>query len=98
MTPKKFYEKMLMDKKYDSNIVESKFLKLNFDVNQDIFFRVKSAISFLSRFQEEIDLLIANKNYVSILNTATVKEERGYYEIYLCFCSTCQKNTTNLRK
>ena len=34
MTPKKFYEKILIDRKYDSNIVESKFLKLNIDINQ----------------------------------------------------------------
>ena len=68
-----------MDKKYDSNIVESKFLRLNIDINQDKLFRVKSAILFLSRFQEELDSLItnANKDYESILNAATVKEERG---------------------
>lgn len=79
MTPKKFYEKILMDKKYDSNFVESKFLKLNIDINQDKIFRVKSAILFLSRFQEELDSLIAsaNKDYESILNAATVKEERS---------------------
>jgi len=79
ITSKKFYEKILIDKKYDSNIVESKFLKLNIDVNQDKIFRVKSAILFLSRFQEELDSLIANanKDYESILNAATVKEERG---------------------
>jgi len=68
-----------MDKAYDSIIVESKFLKLNIDVNQDKLFRVKSAILFLSRFQEELDSLItnANTNYESILNAAVVKEERG---------------------
>ena len=79
ITSKKFYEKILIDKNFDSNIVESKFLKLNIDVNQDKIFRVKSAILFLSRFQEELDSLIANanKDYESILNAATVKEERG---------------------
>ena len=79
MTPEKFYDKILTDKKYDSIIVESKFLKLNIDVNKDKIFRVKSAILFLSRFQEELDSLIisANKDYESILNSATVKQERG---------------------
>ena len=55
MTAKQFYDKMLIDKKYDSVIVESKLSSLNIDTNQEEIFRVKSAILFLSRFQEDID-------------------------------------------
>jgi hypothetical protein len=76
---KKLYFDLVEEKKYDLAKTEEKFTKLDFDSTKFDSFHLKSAIVYLSRFEDEIDRLIieANKNVMSILNAATVKEERG---------------------
>ena len=75
---KKLYTKTIIQKHYNYNNVEAKFKKLNLDTAKYDLFQVKSAIVYLSRFENEIDSIIddTNKNVLSILNAATVKEER----------------------
>ncbi len=76
---KQLYFDLIEKKDYDLEIVEAKFVKLDFDRIKVDFFQLKSAIVYLSRFEEEIDKIIkeANKDVLSILNAATVKEERS---------------------
>lgn len=78
-TPGKYYLKILTDKGYNYSVVELKFKKLEIDISKYNLFQVKSAISYLSRYEDEIDSIIidANTNIVSILNAATVKQERS---------------------
>ncbi len=78
-TPEKYYLKILSDKDYNHSVVELKFQKLEIDISKYNLFQVKSAISYLSRYEDEIDSIIinANKNIGSILNPATVKQERS---------------------
>ncbi|MFS4484415.1 hypothetical protein ACKGJY_15480 [Hyunsoonleella sp. 2307UL5-6] len=77
--PEKFYFELLTDKNYHLKTVEIKFKKLNVDTSKYNLFQVKSAIIYLSRFENEIDSIIneANNDLLSILNAATVKEERS---------------------
>ncbi|MEX6627616.1 hypothetical protein [Tenacibaculum salmonis] len=77
--PEKLYFELLTDKNYHLKTVEIKFKKLNVDTSKYNLFQVKSAIIYLSRFENEIDSIIneANNDLLSILNAATVKEERG---------------------
>ena len=75
----KYYLKILSDKDYNHSVVELKFQNLEIDISKYNLFQVKSAISYLSRHEDEIDSIIidANKNIDSILNAATVKQERS---------------------
>ncbi|RED37669.1 hypothetical protein DFQ10_1253 [Winogradskyella eximia] len=77
--PEKLYFELITDKNYHLETVEIKFNKLNVDTMKYNLFQVKSAIVFLSRFENEIDSIVnkANSDLLSILNAATVKEERG---------------------
>lgn len=76
---KNLYNKTITQKHYHYENVEAKFQKLNVDTVKHDIFQVKSAIVYLSRFENEIDSIInhANKDVLSILNAATVKEERN---------------------
>jgi hypothetical protein len=76
--PEKYYLKILTDKNYNYSNAELKFRKLKIDTSKYNLFQVKSAITYLSRYEDEIDSIIieANENVQSILNAATVKEER----------------------
>lgn len=78
-TPEKYYLKILSDKDYNYSVVELKFQKLKIDISKYNLFQAKSAILYLSRYEDEIDSIIinANKNIDSILNAATVKQERS---------------------
>ena len=77
--PEKLYFELLTDKNYHLETVEVKFDKLNIDTMKYNLFQVKSAIIYLSRFENEIDSIVneANNDLLSILNAATVKGERG---------------------
>lgn len=77
--PEKYYLKVLSDKDYNYSVVELKFKKLDIDTSKYNIYQAKSAISYLSRYEDEIDSIIisANKNIESILNAATVKQERS---------------------
>ncbi|UXX79198.1 hypothetical protein N7E81_17735 [Reichenbachiella carrageenanivorans] len=78
-TQEKYYLKILSDKDYNHSVVELKFQKLEIDLSKYNLFQVKSAISYLSRYEDEIDSIIinANQNIDIILNAATVKQERS---------------------
>ena len=73
------YHNLAKVKGYGIELLENKFLSLKLDVNEDVLLKVKSAIVYLSRYFDEIEYLIneANLDYLKILNSATVKEERG---------------------
>jgi len=76
--PEKHYLKILTEKSYNYSNTELKFHKLEVDTSKYNLFQIKSAIVYLSRYEDEIATIIieANKNVQSILNAATVKEER----------------------
>ncbi|MEL6557356.1 MAG: hypothetical protein AAFQ94_04180 [Bacteroidota bacterium] len=76
---KRLYFDLIEERKYDKEIIEAKFVKLDFDKSKFNFFQLKSAIVYLSRFEDEIDEIIekANNDALSILNAATVKQERS---------------------
>jgi len=75
----KLYFDLIKEKKYDVEVTEAKFVKLDFDRNEFDFFQLKLAIVYLSRFEDEIDQIIkdTNNDVLSILNAATVKQERS---------------------
>ncbi|MCL5246919.1 hypothetical protein M4I21_13940 [Cellulophaga sp. 20_2_10] len=77
--PELFYLELVRSKNYNLEVIERKFLELKIDVTKYSLYKVKSAIVFVSHFENEIDAIItiANANVLSILNAATVKEERG---------------------
>jgi hypothetical protein len=78
-TPKQFYLATLAATQFDVDAVQLKFEKLRIDESKYDLFRTKSAILFLARFEAEIDSIVeqANQDIMSILNAATVKDERG---------------------
>ncbi|SFW36551.1 hypothetical protein [Cellulophaga fucicola] len=74
-----FYLKLVHSKNYNLEAIERKFLELKINATKYNLGKVKSAIIYLSNSEKEIGSLIttANINVLSILNAATVKEERG---------------------
>ena len=76
---KSLYFELIKEKAYDLETTEARFVKLNLKGTELERFQLKSAIVYLSRFEEEIDRLIeeANTDAVVILNAATVKQERS---------------------
>ncbi len=78
-TPEQLYLTTLATTQFDAEVVELKFEKLRINESEHDLFRTKSAILFLARFEDEIDSIIehANQDVMSVLNAATVKEERG---------------------
>lgn len=74
-----FYLETLAHSGYNATRVERKFQKLDTCATDHQLFQLKAAILFLSGSEDEIDSLIdgANRDRASILNAATVKEERG---------------------
>ena len=59
---KKLYFDLISKKKYDLEVTEAKFMKLQFDRTKFDIFQLKSAIVYLSRFENEIDQIIENAN------------------------------------
>jgi len=79
MDYKEFYIKTIKNKGYNFDKTNNELNKLNLNLPENKLFQIKSAVVFLSRFEDEISEIVmrANVDYQSILIAATVKEERG---------------------
>lgn len=73
------YQRSIRKKGYDPVRLAEYFYELYVDLEAEEMIRLKSAIIFLSRTEEEIESLVdlANRDHEFVLHAAEVKAERG---------------------